>query len=175
MKKHVFLTGEIQVGKSTLLRRTLEALGPLRIGGFLTVTRPDIPGAVGSVYIVPAAEAEPGYDALCRVAIRWGPGRGAEGFPEAFDCRGTEILRGAEQTQLIVMDEIGFLEAKAERFSARITELLDGDTPILGVVRQMGDTPLQSRIRSHPRARLIEVTRENRDALAETVAAYFRP
>jgi len=172
MRPHLFLTGDIQIGKSTLLRRVLDALGPVRLGGFRTVTAADIPGAVGSVYLVPAAQARPGFSPDCRVAIRWGPGRGAECFPEVFDRRGTELLADAAQAQLIVMDEIGFLEASAPRFSARVSALLDGETPILGVVRKQGETPLQQYIRSHPRVRLVEVTEENRDELAETLPLF---
>ena len=40
---HVFLTGEIQVGKSTLIRRVLAALPDVRTVGFRTVTAADLP------------------------------------------------------------------------------------------------------------------------------------
>ena len=87
---HVFLTGQVQVGKSTLLRRVLAELPPLRLGGFRTVTAADVPGAVGSVYIFPAAGPDvPGDD--CRVALRLGPPRGVEAYPAVFDHRGVEL------------------------------------------------------------------------------------
>ena len=35
---HVFLTGPVQIGKSTLIARTLEACQPARLGGFRTVS-----------------------------------------------------------------------------------------------------------------------------------------
>ena len=78
---HVFLTGPIQVGKSTLLRRVLDRFPDLQPGGFRTVTRADVPGAMGSVYLIPADAADPEWSEKARVAIRWGPGRGAEGCP----------------------------------------------------------------------------------------------
>ena len=164
---HVFLTGPIQVGKSTLLRRVLDRFPDLQPGGFRTVTRADVPGAVGSVYLIPADAADPEWSEKARVAIRWGPGRGAEGFPAVFDRQGTAALEDAERRRLLVMDEVGKLEAPALAFCSRVEALLDGNVPILGVVRQEGDTPLQRRIRSHPKVRIVRVTPENRDGLVE--------
>ena len=170
---HVFLTGQIQVGKSTLLRRVLAELPPLRLGGFRTVTAADVPGAVGSVYIFPAAGPDvPGDD--CRVALRLGPPGGVEAYPAVFDHRGVELLDGAENADLICMDEIGFLEASAPAFSGRIAALLDGDTPVFGVVRASREKPLLRFVRTHPKVRLIEVTEENRERLFPEVSALLR-
>ena len=170
---HVFLTGAVQVGKSTLIDRVLAQLPQLRTAGFRTVTEEDLPDAIGSVYLV-GADRGGERSGENRVAIRYGAPRGAEGFPAAFDRAGTAHLAAAEESDLIVMDEIGRLEEKAERFCSRIEELLDGDVPILGVVQRRGDTPLQRRIRSHPRVRLIEVTQENRESLVHAVTALVR-
>ena len=170
---HIFLTGQVQVGKSTLLRRVLAELPPLRLGGFRTVTAADVPGAVGSVYIFPAAGPDvPGDD--CRVALRLGPPRGVEAYPAVFDHRGAELLEDAENADLICMDEIGFLEASAPAFSGRIAALLDGDTPVFGVVRGSRETPLLRFVRTHPKVRLIEVTEENRERLLPEVTALLR-
>ena len=165
---HIFLTGEIQVGKSTLIRRALARTPGLKLAGFRTVTVADVPGAVGSVYIVSPEGAEYRDDA--RIKIRWGEGRGAEDFPEAFEGRGLELLADAESGDLILMDEIGKTEAAAPRFCARVRELIDGDVPVLGVVRLEGVTPLQEYIRSSPNVRLTTVTEENRDALVPVLA-----
>ena len=54
---HVFLTGDIQVGKTTLINKVLNELPKCRLGGFRTVTKADIPGTAGSVYIVRANES----------------------------------------------------------------------------------------------------------------------
>ncbi len=171
---HIFLTGPIQVGKTTLIRRTLQSMQSLRLGGFRTITAADVPGATGSLYIVEAAEGRCDLSADNRVGIRRGPGLGAIAFPNAFDQWGTALLADAEQADLILMDEIGKMEQTAFLFCGRVRELLDGVTPILGVVRQEGQTPLQCQIRSHPNVRLIEVTTQNRDALTEELPKLLR-
>ena len=171
---HMFLTGEIQVGKSTLIRRVLAALPDVRAVGFRTVTAADLPDAVGSVYLVGLDHDGQRFDPSSRVGIRRGSGQGIEGFPYVFDEKGTALLQDAEKGQLIIMDEIGRMEAEAAAFRARVEALLDGDVPILGVVQKRGDTPLQRHIRTHPGVRLVTVTPENRDELLPQLTETIR-
>ena len=43
---HVFLTGPVQIGKSTLIAAALDALQPERLGGFRTVSaKPEADGS----------------------------------------------------------------------------------------------------------------------------------
>ena len=170
---HIFLTGQIQVGKSTLLRRVLAEHPTLRLSGFRTEMAA-VTQRPGPVYIVPAAEFPPQHTSERCVAVRATGGRGLTPFPEVFDAQGAAFLHDAEEADLIVMDEIGFLEADAARFSGRIMELLDGGTPVFGVVRGSRDTPLLRFVRTHPKVRLIEVTEENRERLFPEVAALLR-
>lgn len=177
---HVFLTGDFQIGKSTLINTVLKDLPANRLGGFRTVSVADIPGAFGSVYIVKAADLfsagdagveELSYTEENRVGIRGN--EGPIGFPEVFDIYGVNILSDAGKCNLILMDEIGKMERRSPLFIARVLKLLDGDVPIFGVVRKEGSTPLQEAIRNHPNVRLIEVTPEDRDQLAPELVGYF--
>lgn len=161
---HVFLTGDLQVGKSTLIEKVLDRLRPSKLGGFRTVLLPDR-GEGKSVYLLPARGGQPSPEnrvGACSACA-------AVGFPAAFDRAGCEALAGAEDCSLIRMDEVSRMEREAERFSTRILELLEGSTPILGVVRQEAETPLCSAIRSHKNVRLVRVTRENRDEMVDII------
>ena len=166
---HIFLTGDVQVGKSTILRKTLAALGLDDPGGFRSVSVPDLPDGAMSVYLLAAAEPEPAMGDFNRVGIRKGCGRGIEKFPQAFETAGVQALENAERSRLILMDEVGRMESGAARFSARILALLDGSVPILGVVQKIADTPLTNAIRKHPNVRVLTVTKENREELAREV------
>ena len=46
---HIFLTGDVQVGKSTIINKTLAALKIERPGGFRSVSVPDLPDGAMSV------------------------------------------------------------------------------------------------------------------------------
>ena len=154
---HVFLTGPVQIGKSTLIAAALDAIEPERLGGFRTVSaRP--------VYLHPAAAQDLFCNAHNRVGIRR-PALGIASFPDAFETAGLAALADAEDCDLILMDEIGRMERHADAYSARIRTLLDGVVPILGVVQKKADTPLAAVVRSHPNVCLLEVSAENRNNL----------
>lgn len=95
-------------------------------------------------------------------------------FPERFDTYGCKLLEHAEESTLILMDEIGKMERNASSFLNRVRALLDQDTPILGVVREEGSTPIQEYIRNHPKVHLVHVTEENRDSIKEDQRYFFR-
>lgn len=67
---HVFLTGPVQIGKSTLLRASLDALQPQKLGGFRTVSAQ--PQADGSrpVYLHPACSPDELHESANRIGIR---------------------------------------------------------------------------------------------------------
>ena len=169
--RHIFLTGSLQVGKSTLVNHVLSALPGVTLAGFRTMTSksPEC-----SVHILGLNQT---LDECCPdncVGIRSRNGQGPIGFPQIFDAVGCDLLLGADAAQLIVMDEIGKMEADAVVFRSHIRKLLDGNTPVIGVVRQEGNTSLQTMIRSHPAVKLITVTQENRDVLREPLVAEIR-
>ena len=166
---HIFLTGDVQVGKSTIINKTLAALKIERPGGFRSVSVPDLPDGAMSVYLLAAAEKAPAMGDFNRVGIRKGCGRGIEKFPQAFETAGVQALKNAEQSRLILMDEVGRMESAAAQFSARMEALLDGSVPILGVVQKIADTPLTNAIRTHPNVRVLTVTKENREQMAQEV------
>ena len=166
---HIFLTGDVQVGKSTIIKKTLAALQLQGVGGFRSISVPDLPDGAMSVYLIPAGDEHPMMGDWNRVGIRKGCGRGIEKIPEAFERAGVQALVDAENMPLILMDEVGRMESAAARFSARILELLNGDTPILGVVQKIADTKLTNAIRTHPNVHVLTVTKENREELAGEV------
>ena len=166
---HIFLTGDVQVGKSTIIKKTLAALKLRDIGGFRSVSVPDLPDGAMSVYLIPVGEKDPVVNDWNRVGIRKGCGRGIGKFPEAFERAGVQALVDAENMPLILMDEVGRMESAAARFSARILALLGGSAPILGVVQKIADTKLTNAIRQHPNVRVLTVTKENREELAGEV------
>ena len=151
----------------------LDALQPERLGGFRTVSaKPEADGS-RPVYLHPAAAQDLLCGAQNRVGIRR-PELGIASFPDAFETAGMDALKGAEDCDLVLMDEIGRMERHADTYSARIRTLLDGCVPILGVVQKKADTPLAAAIRSHPNVRLIEVSEENRDVLLPEILSALR-
>lgn len=163
MKRHLFLTGERQVGKSTLVDKILGRSG-LPAGGFRTLGANYAEDGSSDVCIRGAGE-----DAgIHRVARRGGPGGGYTAFPDVFDRIGAELLCPGQACRILVMDELGFMEAEAHAFQRAVLDRLDGEIPVLGVIKPRA-TPFLDRVRAHPKVQVEEVTEANRNDLAHRI------
>ena len=168
--KHIFLTGEVQSGKSTVIQKVLNQLD-ITVGGFCSGSGPDRHEADRCLYLWDAA-GDPVYDDAHCVARITSERRTA--FPDRFNELGCEILRRARETaDLILMDECGFLERDAAEFQAEVLETLDGDIPVFGVVR-LRSSGWTDAIRTHPNVTIFTVTAENRDELPSQLISLLR-
>ncbi len=166
---HVFLTGDRQVGKSWAVSRAAEATGKPCVG-FLTRFLTPEHGA-SALYMVPPDRP----DLLDREHMVAEPLNGKmHALTEQFDTLGVRLLREAQKhpEALILMDECGHLEKNAGAFQREIARCLNGDIPVLGVLRR--DQPWHDFIRNHPRVRVLTVTVENRDELVNEIMALLR-
>jgi nucleoside-triphosphatase len=165
---HIFLTGDIRIGKSTVLKKALSELG-LPFGGFETFYRGER-GRAGSVLLMKKAG-----DAMDegRVIARFEEGRMAA-FPDRFDEIGCALLKEArKKARLILMDECGRLEKDALLFQREVLGTLDRGTPVLGVVRRHAGGWTE-RIVSHLGVLVLAVTEKNRDILPERIVWHVR-
>ena len=162
---HIFLTGEKQVGKSTLVSAVLDSVG-LKYGGLRSVSVFD-ENNDRNVYLVPA---DGGNDEPAVLVGVCSNRHITERHPEVFDDVGCRLLDFDYDTKLVVIDEIGNMERDAKRYSKRILELLNrNDVRILGVLQKKADSDLALAIRKHPNVRMLEVNEENRDGLLPVI------
>lgn len=169
--KHIFLTGEIQIGKSTVLRKAL-SLVDARVGGFRTYFGSDRADPFHSLYIGRAGGTLSFAEE--NVIARFSPTEMPRVFPERFDTLGPLYIReAADNAALILMDECGSLEAQAYQFQAAVLAALSGAKPVLGVVK-LASVGWVDQIRFHPNVELISVNIGNRDALPQIVAEKLR-
>ena len=160
MKKHIFYTGPRGIGKSTLLQKHLAQFRGV-FAGFRTVKVPC--GDSFSVHMLPVDKKEMPTEEtflFCRDKKREYKENALR-----FDVLVCRLLENMEGAELIVMDELGSAESAAAAFQDRVLALLDGDTPILGVLQEE-ESAFQQQVATHPNVALIYVTEENRDSLS---------
>lgn len=157
MARHLFLTGEKGVGKSTLLQKALRGY-PGRVGGLRTLrTDAFCPGGWSVHLFGPGEEPVPQADNLLFVC------GGPQGdTPQRFDRLGCRALQRSAGCSLLVLDELGPHEARAAEFRRAVLALLDGGTPVLGVL-QAPAAAFWPQVLRHRSTALLEVTRHNRD------------
>ncbi|WP_088189340.1 nucleoside-triphosphatase [Desulfosporosinus sp. FKA] len=166
---HIFLTGDIQIGKSTVINKTLNLL-KITPQGFRTYFGPDRAMEDRLLYLNSAALPQ-----VCceeKAIVRFGAGRPPEVLSERFDGYGAQLIRSVRadsDSALILMDECGSLESGALVFQQEILAALAGTKPILGVIK-LASTGWTDQIREHAKVTLLTVTRENRDRLPQLLA-----
>lgn len=175
--RHIFLTGDAGVGKSTILSNYLAKSG-LSASGFSTYWSPATQPSDPSLSVQPNAnlylcaygnqQGNPEAAQYLLARRRNGHVKPVDDMTAVFDQHGTAILDNLGVGDVIVMDEIGRLESSATKFQAAILRRLAGDIPVLGVLRSARGlyrpsiTEFISVIHSYPTVTVVEVTLQNR-------------
>lgn len=170
LRRHLFLTGAKQVGKSTIIQKILTA-GNFTYTGYHT--RPLFLNGERRGILLHCFPEMPPMENDCLISARIAMKRSIP-LPEVFEANGVTMLERsmAQPADLILMDELGKHEKDAPNFCRKILEVLDQDRPVLGVLQDCS-SPLTEAIRLREDVTVITVTEENRDSLADwLVAAY---
>ena len=155
-KKHLFLTGRKQVGKSTILRKLLE--NREEPAGFRTLRTPNEEGC--SVYMFAPGEVE--FTEANRVFYKH---KGVLHLNiEDFDRIGCDLLAKSRGAGLILMDELGPTEVNAHGFRRAVWETLNEAAHVYGVL-QMAESDFLDQVASREDVLVVTVTEENRDQL----------
>ena len=154
---HVFLRGDRGSGKTWTVRRAAELTGR-PCCGFVTFF------ADGDLYMAAPLDTEAAQKVAERRDGKMRP------LPGTFDEAGTALLSEARKHPegLILMDECGHLEKEEARFRQEILRCLDGDIPVLGVLRKGQDWHRE--IENHPRVTVLGMEEGDHEALAEKIA-----
>ena len=73
------------------------------------------------------------------------------------------------------MDEIGFLEEKAEQFQKAVLSALDENIPVIAAIKAKSiKTPFLESVRSHENVRLIELNETDRNQIFEQLKVVYR-
>ena len=164
--RHIFLTGEKQVGKSTLWRRVLAQSG-IAPGGFQTLEYLVNNNFRGyRLHCLGPVPEQFGNDVPISVFLRR---KCHLPVPESFNLYGTELLRLArEQGGFVMMDELGIFEKDASAFRQAVVECLNSDCHVLGVLQKADDSFLEE-ILNRSDVLVFTVTEENRNDLVQPV------
>jgi len=162
----LLLTGRPGVGKTTVIREVVRRLeGP--VAGFYTEEIREGGGSRKGFRIV---DFDGWSRVLAHVELEGGPRVSKYGVDvEAVD---EAVHRLPESAPLYVVDEIGKMECFSEIFVRRVEALLDGEASLLATVARRGGG-FPARVRERPDARVVEVTRANRDGLPDRIVEWI--
>lgn len=163
---NIFLTGEKQVGKSTIIDLVLnELLIRESTVGFKTSLNTTIKLRTFSIESIniPISKSK---------CLNIGYYEKGEKFAitSTFEDVGVEILERCllASSQFVVLDELGFFEEDAISFQGKLHQVLDSNKVVLGVIKRHSSSFLDS-IRQRDDILLFDVTIENREDIYEKV------
>ncbi|MCY6369785.1 nucleoside-triphosphatase [Clostridium ganghwense] len=160
--KNLFLTGAIGVGKSTLLKKVLEKLYN-SIGGFKTEGL--LRDNKKTYQMISLYDGSYGYE-IGTIKIT---NENKQKYTTVFDDIGVQIIQNSLiDREVIVMDELGVIEADALIFQKVVKECLDSEKIVLGVLKKHKNSFLDY-IKNREDTIVIEVTKENRESLEEYI------
>jgi len=161
----IAITGKPGCGKTTLCKKIAEKARD-KTGGLITEEIRESGKRVG-FRLEDLATGETGL--LSHVRDCSGPKVGKYSVCldqlDAFVARAIES--GSKEKDLLIIDEIGPMELKSERFVNSVEETLESDTACLFTVHRSSKHPLVERIKDE--CQLIKLTRKNRDKIFEKI------
>lgn len=168
---HALIVGPRGVGKSTLIRRVLTELGR-PVFGF--ETRKEDRFATESegspVYIYQAGQPHFQRDDNL---VGWSGNKDSCTTKAAFDRYAPKLRMPIPEDHIILLDELGFMEASSEDFCEAVLALLDGDIPVIAAVKDK-NIPFLEEVRSHPKGKCFYISEENRDERFLAVLDYMK-
>lgn len=170
---NLLLTGEIQVGKTTLINRLIGDLDIAAVG--FRTSRHFVEGKQDGFIIEDLSGSLTSSQTPSYIA-KGSPGTGWEPCPETFETIGVQILQNCleSNSDLILMDELGHLESHAPLFQGLVHRCLSSPIPVLGVIKPRR-TPFLDSIRQRTDVQLVTITPMNRDDQYLILRQLLRP
>ena len=164
------LTGSPGTGKTTVIRQAV-ARSKAKAGGFYT-EEIRTGGARQGFRVVTLDGQEtvlshvdfPGHHRVSKYGVN----------VQNLDIIGvTAIERAIEESDLIVIDEIGKMELFSPRFREAVLKAVNSGKKVLGTV-MLSPNPFADDIKRHPEVKVIELTRANHDQVLSEMVDWLK-
>jgi len=169
--KRILLTGPPGCGKTTVVRKVADLLRGGASGFYTEEVRDDKGQRIGfRVISLDGKRGELASKGPCS-----GPRVGSYRVNvKAFEQIALPSME-VEADRVLLIDEIGKMECSSEEFVRRVEKAFESETSILATIPLRGGGDFIDSIRRWLDAETVLVTRENREALPEQLAAKFSP
>lgn len=161
MGRAILLTGSPGCGKTTLIERVVSRLES-PAGGFLTREVREAGRRVGFELLT----LDGRRDWLAHVNLTGTArvGKYRVNLRALEELAAGTVRAATREGKIVVIDEIGPMELLSSHFCHAVVEALAGPSLVLATIMRRSH-PFADRVKAHPTATLLEVTRDNREVL----------
>ena len=165
MSKTILLTGRPRVGKTTIIKDVVRRL-PGQTGGFYTEEMRERGRRQG--FKIVTLDGQEGLLAHVDIKSRMRVSKYGVNLADLESIGVTAIREALAHKDYVVIDEIGKMELFSQAFKDAVWEAVHGDKPVLGTIT-LASHPWADGIKALPQVIIIEVTKANRDRIAQQV------
>jgi nucleoside-triphosphatase len=170
MIKNFLLTGLPGVGKTTLLIEIIKKLN-LEADGFFTSEIRKGKERIG--FEIVSLNGKRGILAHKDFKSKFKVSKYGVNIKE-LDRIGTEaILKAIKENKVCIIDEIGGMEMKSEKFKRAVETALNSSIPILGTIT-LKSNPFCDKIKQRKDTKVFYLTRENREKVKKEILWHFQ-
>ena len=177
----ILLTGRPGSGKTTLVRRVLQAVRAPAGGFYTRETRGPEGRRTGFELVTldshdpPAPDGQGQVATLAHISIGGAHRVGRYGVDiEALERVGVPAIEAAAAAgRVVVIDEIGMMELLSVEFQRAVVEVIRHHRVLFGTIMQASH-PFADELKAQPDVTLFELTEANRDDVRALVEAHLR-
>lgn len=165
---NIFITGDIRIGKSTVIKKILDLLKDnLKIGGYRCCRNIIIEKHITTYeFFLVSLRDFSSYKIIENKVIN--NSNNVEIFSQNFNLYSEKLNDDLKNCQLIILDEIGCAESNSYKFIDSLNKVLDSNKTVLGVLKKK-DCSLINDIKKRDDLLLFEVDENNRDFIYKDI------
>src|SRR3989304_10355850 len=137
MKKHIALTGKPGVGKTSVIKKIIPLLGT-SAGGFFTEELRVMDRRMG--FRIVTLDGAEGVMAHVDCNSNYKVGKYRIDLDSFEKVAILALEKAVKDKSIVVIDEIGKMELFSAKFRELVRNILDGEKPLLCVIKEKGDT-----------------------------------
>jgi len=164
------LTGSPGTGKTTVIRQAI-AGAEIKAGGFYTEEIRS--GGIRQGFRIVIIDGQDAIMAHVDNPSRYRVSKYGVDITNLDNIGVAAIERAIEESDLIVIDEIGKMELFSARFREAVLKAIDSGKKVLGTI-MLSPHPFADEIKRHPNVKVIELTRANHDQVLKEILDWLK-
>jgi len=164
------LTGSPGTGKTTVIRQAI-AGSEIKASGFYTEEIRS--GGIRQGFRIVTLDGQDAILAHVDNPSRYRVSKYGVDIQNLDNIGVAAVNRAIEESDLIVIDEIGKMELFSPRFSEAVLKSINSGKKVLGTI-MLNPHPFADDIKRHPNVKIVELTRANHDQVLKEIMDWLR-